>query len=240
MEAFRLSELTEGLVDVRIVEFDSMSEMAEEFAKLNDSLVRMQPDDKLRALESALPALAHIRKLSKFVGYGYFRRQAGSPIVSMSAVLRLWVASGNEVPQSPSGNVTDFAKALTLEDAGGLCDFLNTCYAAWGSDAEYGRLWGSLNMMLLAWIWRRTVVGQYSARTTRISKGQFIACCMSLSARADYLEWLVGRNGARERDRSPCYGRVKAIFVARLQHDGATKVSLPAPDWAAKNGGNWK
>lgn len=237
MEAFRLADIKEGLVDVRIVEFETMTEMAEEFAQLNDSLVRLLPDDKLRALESALEPLQLIRKASKFVGYGNLRRGGGSVLVSMSAVLRLWAASSKEVPQSSNTNVVELAKEMSVEDAAALSEFLNTCYAAWGSDPEHSRLWGGLNMTILAWIWRRTVTGQYSSKTTKITKGQFLSCCMSLSASQQYLDWLVGRNGTRDRDRSPCYGRIRQIIQHRLTQDGLKKFYFPSPLWASTRSG---
>ena len=53
LHAFELSELKEVYADVRIIDFDSVDEMGEEFVKLNSSLVRMRPDDVLRGLESA-------------------------------------------------------------------------------------------------------------------------------------------------------------------------------------------
>lgn len=59
-------------------------------------------------------------------------------------------------------------------------------------------------------------------------------CLMSVSADSDYLAWLPGRN-LSERDRSPCYSRLKVIFSRRLTEDnGGKKQMLPAPAWASK------
>src|SRR5687767_9903420 len=51
VQAFLLSELTEGYADVRICAFDNLAEMGQEFVDLNSSLVRIGPDDVLRGLE---------------------------------------------------------------------------------------------------------------------------------------------------------------------------------------------
>lgn len=236
MEAFRLSEAKEALVDVRIVDFEDMVHMAEEFAKLNDSIVRMTPDDKLRAMESGLAPLATIRQRCKFVGYGNLRRGGSGPILSMSLVLRTWSGAGVEMPQ-PHGSAMDLAHELTPDGAASLCEFLNACYAAWGSDQEYARLWGSLNLVMCAWLWRRTVTGQYSSKSVKLTKDEFIKCLMALSAKGDYMDWLVGRNGARAvREFSPAYLRIRSVFVSRLQAEGRTKFFMPAPGWASGGG----
>lgn len=231
LEAYRLSELKEGLVDVRIVEFDTIAEMADEFARLNDHIVRMAPDDKLRAMEKSNDALALIRSKCRFVGYGQIRRNPNTPILSMSMVLRMWDASSKEVPIA-HGAVTDLARELAKDEAGAMADYLLTVYGAWGIDPEYARLWSSLNLTLMAWLWRRMVTGRYSATSTKLSKDEFIRCCMALSASGPYLDWLVGRK-CHPRDLSPCYTRVKTLIVARLAQEGHAKVRMPQPSWAS-------
>jgi hypothetical protein len=49
---------------------------------------------------------------------------------------------------------------------------------------------------------------------------------MSVSANADYVDWLVGRN-LGERDRAPAHGRLKTIFVQGAMAETGKKVVLP-------------
>lgn len=65
---------------------------------------------------------------------------------------------------------------------------------------------------------------------------QFKRCMMSVSAARDYIDWLQGRN-LTERDRSPAYVRLKAIFVERVAEEAKgdrKRAVLPAPDWASR------
>ena len=48
--------------------------MAEEFTRLNSSMVKMRPDDLLRAMESSTLSLQMIRKHCDFVSYDQVRR----------------------------------------------------------------------------------------------------------------------------------------------------------------------
>jgi hypothetical protein len=50
-EAFYQSGCATGYVDVRILYFDSMADMAEEFVRVNSRLVNMRPDDIVRGME---------------------------------------------------------------------------------------------------------------------------------------------------------------------------------------------
>lgn len=231
IEAFKIAAVPTAYCDVRIIEFEDMAEMADEFTKLNDSINKMTPDDRLRAMEQASPGLQLIRERCPFVGYDQLRRSEGGPILSMSLALRCWFGSGPEVPQN-SGSVVDVAKALTEDEAAQLCDFLEVVFKAWGRDKEYSRLWGALNLQLVAWLWRRTVVIQYSPKSVRLTKELFQKCAMSLSSEADYIEWLVGKL-ISEHHRAPAFRRIKAVFSKRLNADApGSRVHLPAPAWA--------
>jgi len=230
--SFILSGLEEGYTDVRTHYFGSLAAMGEEFVQLNSQLVRMRPDDILRGLEPSLPALAELRKNCPFVGYDQFRRRAGSPIVSMSMLLRCWRGSMAEVPAVSGGEGAQVtASKLTEEEYGWLTDFLQLAIAAWGRDAEYLRLWSSVNMIICMWLYRRLVLTQYSGKTPRLTKDLFKKCLMSLSVESLYLDWLVGRQMG-ERDRSPAYARVKSAFAARLFTELGKKVMLPSPPWS--------
>src|SRR5262249_29232418 len=111
-EAFLISGLKEGYADVRFHWFDSVAGMAQEFEELNSALVNWKPDDILRAREHYMEPLRELRKRCPFIGYTQIRRSAGSPLISMSAVLRCWFGSEREVPGSV-GSVRDLADRLT-------------------------------------------------------------------------------------------------------------------------------
>lgn len=235
VEAFKLSGLPEGFADVRLCDFESLADMGEEFVNLNQSIVKMRPDDVLRGLEGTIPALAMVRRHCDFIGYDQIRRGGASgAVVSMSVVLRCWATSSKEVPGSTGGSSIALAKELTDDSAQQLVQFLNVAHGAWGRDQEYWKLWGTLNLAINMWIWRRTVLSQYSAKSIRMNVNEFGKCLMALSTSSEYLDFLHGRN-LTDRDRSPCYARIRAIFNKRLLDLGVDKekIRFPAPAWYA-------
>lgn len=236
VEAFKISDLPECIADVRMVNFGSMAEMAEEFVQLNSRLVNMRPDDILRSLEESMPTLRRIRSTCDFVSYGQIRRGSGhSALISMSALLRCWHMSRTEVPGQNAPPATALASALDMNEVDKLVVFMNTARAAWGTDPENYRLWGNLNLTISMWLWRRLVIDRDRGlkRAEVLSADMFRKCMMSASADSGYLDWLVGRNMV-ERERSPCYLRLKSIFTKRIQQDTAKKVLLPKPSWASR------
>ncbi len=235
-EAFLLSECTTGYVDVRTCHFDDMASMGEEFVNLNSRLVNMRPDDILRGLEDTFAPLAKIRKRCPFVGYDQIRRSEKSPVLSMSAVLRCWVGSATEAPRSGGASATALAKTLSMDEADECCHFLACAIAAWGRDLNYGKLWLNLNLVLCMWLYRRLVVSPYSSRTQRLTRDEFTKCLMQLSADGNYLDWLVGRQ-VSQRDVSPAYSRIKAMFAARIQSETGRKPLLPSPAWSSSASG---
>lgn len=238
IEAFRLSGLPEVIADIRVLTVDSMTDMADEFVRLNSAIVRMRPDDILRGLESSIPAIASIRKQCDFVGYDSIRRGGSKAILSMSAVIRCWAGSSFETPTpgATGQSVATMAKNLEADSLQHLTTFLLAAHAAWGRDPEYYRLWSNLNLTMCMWLWRRLVLDRDRVGLKRyavLSIAEFKQCLMSVSADGDYLAWLPGRN-LNDRDRSPCYVRLKAIFTRRLQSTSAKKVNLPAPAWSSR------
>lgn len=239
VEAFKISQLKECIADVRIVTFENMGEMAEEFVTLNSSLVKMRPDDILRGLEGSIPALSHIARSCDFIGYGNIRRgDAKSPVVSMSLVLKAWNSSTYDTPSNSSGSrsATQFAQDIDDLEAQRLVVFMQVARDAWGADVENYRLWGSLNLTILMWMWRRIVLDKDRSgnkRTAVLTVDQFKKCLMSVAADRSYADWLVGRN-LTERDRAPCYSRLKAIMIRRLQQDSTKKLTLPQPAWGSR------
>lgn len=69
------------------------------------------------------------------------------------------------------------------------------------------------------------------SRSIKLTADMFKKCLMSLSADRTYLDWLVGRN-VGERDRSPCYSRMKQIFAKRIHEETGKREKLPQPEWA--------
>lgn len=234
-EAFLLSGIDEGYSDVRYHWFDTMAEMAQEFERLNSALVKMRPDDILRAREASSEAMRALRAKCPFIGYDMIRRGPKSPVLSMSAALRCWYGSETEVPSAPSESASRCADRLNMEEAEALGTFLNIAFEAWGRDAEYARVWSSHTLTIAAWIYRRTVITPYTAMTTRLTREQFRKCMMALTADERHMEWLVGRM-LGDRDRSPGYNRMKGIFSKRLEMDGLQKIKLPGPAWAHGGG----
>ncbi len=88
----------------------------------------------------------------------------------------------------------------------------------------------NLNLTICMWLYRRLVITPYSPKTPKFTREQFTAAIGGLSTDEGYLQWLVGRQ-LRDRDRSPCYQRVKSIIVRRHEAALGKKISLPAPSW---------
>ncbi len=235
MEAFRMSGAEEALADVRIRDFDSMAEMSKEFIKLNSALARMKNDDFLRAMESGNHHLADIRRRCPFVGYDHVRMtkpDGAGKLLLMANVIRVWFGSVGDVPHAGPATTTA-AEMLDADNTKDLCEFLTTCFEAWGKDKENYRLWGSLNMGIIMWLWRRLVRGEgrtSSKRFVDLTRDQFRSCLMALSAEPLYVEWLRSR-GLAEAHRSPAYARIRTAFTRRLVEMGIKGPKYPMVDW---------
>jgi len=232
-EAFLISGAPEAFMDIRVHSFDTMAEMGEEFVNLNSQLVRMRPDDILRGLEGTVEAVGLIRKRCPFVGYDSIRRSDTSPVLSMTLVIRVWRASMCEVPSTTSGSgAGQLAMEMQISEAERCCDFLSWCMDAWGRDHEYVRLWGSLNLSVTAWLYRRVVLVESDGpKVKKLSHSDLSKCLKAMSADAGYLDWLHGRTLA-EANRSPCYQRIKAIWAKRLEQESGKRPMLPQPAWS--------
>ena len=241
LHAFKLTALKEGYADVRFLHAESMADINAEFVELNSRLVAMRPDDFLRGLEGTTPALARIRQECTFVGYDQIRRGTSGPILSMSIALRSWSGSSGETPVSYSGNMlggtVGIAQTITEDEVSHLIGFLHISHEAYGADPQYGRLWGAINLVLTMWMYRRLVLGEGISpqmRSVKLTKEQFKKCLMSVSAAGEYQDWLLGRHMG-ERDRSPAYSRLRAIFMKRMLEETGKKVQFPQPDWWSRS-----
>jgi hypothetical protein len=225
---------SEFLADVRIKQYDTMEEMAEEYLILNSPISKKTPDDQLRALAESCKPLQFITKQCPYIGYRYIRANPDSPLVGMAAVLRRWHGSGNETPSVGGSSAIHMALELTMEDAEQVVRFMQVVYAAWGKDIEYRSLWQALNMTMCMWMWRVLVLDRDrtgSRRYAVLTVDQYRHCLMAVSADAEYVAWLAGRTMA-ERDRAPCYRRLRGSFLSRLQTEAHVgKLKMPQPTW---------
>lgn len=230
-EAFLISGISEGYCDVRVHHFHEMADMGREFVELNSRIVNLRPDDILRGLEGSSDALGYLRKQLPFVGYDMIRRNDRSPILSMSLMLRAWISSSYDVPHhSTTGSAMDIGQTLTLETAHECAGYIKLCEKAWGRDTEYSKLWSALNLTICAWLYRRIVLTR-DPKALKVSADTFCNALMGLSADNTYLNWLVGRL-LTDRDRSPCYTRVKNIVAKRIESQTSKSVRLPKPAWS--------
>ncbi len=236
IEAMRISTLPKCIADVRICQFDTMAEMGDEFVKLNSAIVKMNPDDVLRAMEGNVPIIHNIREACPFVGYANVRRGGvAKSVLSMSAALKLWLGSARETPSLPTTSAIASAREIPASSAQDLIRFLSLARQAWGGEAQNFRLWTSLNLGLCMWLYRKLLMDKDRGlkRYVVLNPDLFKKCLMSVAANADYVDWLVGR-ALSERDRAPCYARLKAIFIQRLRLELHTdKVMMPQPPWGS-------
>ncbi len=219
-----------------------MGEMGDEFVKLNSAIVRMTPDDVLRGMEGTLPVVHNIKEACNFVAYNNVRRADGGPVLSLSAAIRTWFGSNAETPKQVTTSAVILAREMSATEAQELIKFLNLARAAWGEDPQNYRLWTALNLCLCMWLYRKLVLDRSVKGTRRyvvVNHDIFKKCLMSVAANTDYVDWLVGRS-LSERNRAPCYLRLKAIFTNRLKLEYHNeKPQMPSPGWTGSTTKLW-
>lgn len=235
IHAYLMADLPVAYADVRTHYFKTMGDMAHEFVQLNSQLVKLRPDDILKGLEQSNKHLQELRRKCPYVGYDAIRRGPTTPVVSVGALLRVWFGSRPEVPTNSGHSSTSCATMLDDQETGDLIQFLQLCFAAWRREKQYQKLWGSLNLCLCAWLYRRVVLGPAGkgvSRSTKLTPEEFTRGLLALSADANYVDYLVGRN-LGDKDRAPAYNRMKTILAKRYAEDTAgKKLLLPSPTWA--------
>jgi hypothetical protein len=231
-EAFYLSGCPMGYVDVRIIHFKTMADMADEFVEVNQHLVNLKPDDIVRGMEASCEPIAKLRKKCPYVGYDNVRRSDRSPVIAMSQLLRCWNGSANDTPRTGGVSAAQLAERFTMEDCDQLVQFMEGAFTAWGRDKQNNRLWSSLNLTLCMWLYRRIHLTAYSAKTQRVDRDLFTKCLMSVSAAEIYVAWLMGRQ-LSPRDLAPAYSKLKGMFSKRIEKETDKKAYLPAPSWAS-------
>ena len=230
-QAFLESKLDLAYVEVRELTFDSLEEAAAEYRRLNTPITKMKPDDILRAEEVHNEVLQFIHRNAPFVGYENIRRGDNKTVLSMSVMIRTWNESEPSTPSSRQMPAQEIIKTLSLDSARHCVRFLALANQAWGRDNANKTLWGTLNMTLCMWLYRRIVLTKHSPRSVQVDDSLFKKCLMTVAADGDYANWLVGRRVC-ERDRSPCYKRLKELFAKRIQSETGHKPVLPQPEWA--------
>lgn len=235
LTAFTMSDLPIAYADVRTHYFSSMGAMADEYVRLNSQLVRLRPDDILKGLEQSNKHLQEIRRKCPYVGYDAIRRGPSTPVVSMGSLLRIWFGSRPDVPTNGGNSSMGCVVLLDEQETRDMISFLQICFEAWRREKEYQKLWGSLNLCLCAWLYRRVVLGPAGkgvSRSTKLSVDQFKRCLLALSADSSYVDYLVGRN-LGDKDRAPAYNRLKVIMARRFAEDvKGGRLLLPSPTWS--------
>jgi hypothetical protein len=231
-EAFYQSGCPMGFVDVRIIHFKTMADMADEFVRVNSRLVNLKPDDIVRGMEASCEPIAKLRKKCSYVGYDNVRRNDRSPVIAMSQLLRCWNGSANDTPRTGGVSAAQLAEQFTMDDCEQLIQFMECAFAAWGRDPQNNRLWSSLNLTLCMWLYRRIHLTAYSAKTQRVDRDLFTKCLMTVSAAEIYVAWLMGRQ-LSPRDLAPAYNKLKGLFSTRIEKETAKKAYLPAPSWTS-------
>jgi hypothetical protein len=175
--------------------------------------------------------MQQLRSNCPFVGYSYIRRADHSPVLSMSAALKSWFGSGFETPQNP-GQAINLLNQFTDTQCQLLTVFLLAAYSAWSNDKQATRLWSNPNLTMCMYLYRKLML-EPSNRRAAIPADMFRKCLMSVAANGNYYDWLQGRH-LHERDRSPCYKRLRSIFAERLtQEYGGKLYRMPSPDWVS-------
>lgn len=227
----------QGLVDLRLMFFESMAELAQEFANLGSVLLPMKADDILRALAESSEHLKRVEEECPYIGYDLTGEHKKTKLLSMSSALRAWYGSGGIVPAGgpPAREIVE--KYLNDEQTDQMLGFYHACEEAGWNNNAFRRLWGALNLGVNMWLWRRIVLGQHTQRFHGGQKPMILSredaiLCMRELTDGGYNEWLEGRS-LRYQDRMPCYTRVKELYTIGLARIGSENPRFPMADWTA-------
>jgi hypothetical protein len=214
--------------------FDDYAKMALRFDKLQRHMAKMKPDDGLRALEHSVPVLAYIKKSCLFVGYGKIQRaESTSASLSMSVLVRCWVGSESAVPTSSPGAARELVQAMDQSTAERCVEFATLAFRAWENNSEFGPLWGTVNLTLCIWLYRRMVLAP-STEVKPMTREQFGRFLMALTD-DDYIEFLRGKQMTRN-SRNAVMTRLETRLTTFLKKvdPKVRRPCLPKRDWAIK------
>jgi hypothetical protein len=212
--------------------YTSFVDMAEDFKRTNGRLVSFRPDDFLRAYEVTHPQLRLLHESCDFLGYSRGGSNHRGSVLTVSCALKCWFGAMQPSP-AVYGQATELAEHLDEIQRQHMTTFFNTAYSAWESDRCNARLWTNLNLLMCMYLYRKLVL---EPRGNPLPKDMFRKCLLSVAANAGYSEWLVGRQ-QYERDRDPCFKRLKRIFLARLnsEYNGKCRIQFPKPEWFVRS-----
>lgn len=212
-------------------------EMCEDFLLIQAHIKNPTANDKLRALEPMSSGLQKIRKECPFVGYGGFRCNKNSPIVSMAQVIRSMVTSGQEELGSPAKSAVVHAREMTLHEANSLTIFLKLAFEAWGRDKEHKPLWTPMNMSLCLWFFRRMLKAPSPNKDSKgdVTQQQFSNIFFELLSNRRYRSLLQANSGGRLGDpevRNPVLKELMRAIKRSLKRDKVRDYYMPDPSWA--------
>lgn len=226
----------QAYADVRLRHFGTMADLSDAFVNLNSQLNATKPDDILRALAASNEDLQAIEAACPFIGYDLTGAAKKSKLLSMSSAIRTWFGSGGLVPAGGPPALDIVRKFLSKEQADAMIDFYSACVEAGWHNEQFRRLWSTLNLGIVMWLYRRVVRGEViryqggGHKPMVLTRGQFIVC-MSTLINGEYLEWLKG-GSLRARDRVPCYTHIKDLFAVALEKMGIKDPRFPMAQWS--------
>lgn len=223
-----------ALVEVRQKAFATMREMAEEYKELNSKLRVTTADDVLKAIAYDDPNMIRIAEACPWIGYDLTGKENRAKyLLSMSAAIRTWIGSNGVVPSNGPKASEIVEKMMSSEMASQIVDFFSACVEAGWLAPQAKRLWSTLNLGIVMWMWRRLVLGESVQRSHGgikpmvMTREEFVVC-MAYLVEEKYLHDLVGRS-LQYRDRVPCYDRIKGLFTEALVQNGRTNPRFPMP-----------
>ena len=214
---------------------DGLIQMCEDFLSISKHIKPPRPDDMLKALGATTGHVGLIEKACPFIGYSNLWKGKEFPVVNMARVIRCLAISKQDVPNSPSAGALDLARALTPEDTHCLITFMRGAFRAWGRDAEFRPMWGTLNLTLGLWFYRRMTSGpDFHGKGEPMSPLPFSRYLVALAMSDRYRSLMAGKSGMRMHDpdtRNPVCREFMRVFARKLKKENLKNIFLPIPKW---------
>jgi hypothetical protein len=254
LAAFILAQEKYGLADrvnilCHIEVFATRAAMAARFRLLQQSLLKMSPDDGLRPMAINTPSLQILTRECPFIGFGNIQRLfQTSQTLSMSVLLRCWHGSSFESPSLSNSSMSEYALSMSEAEACECASFLKLAFQVWARIPEYARLWGILNITLCMWFYRRMVLEPASG-ITKLNPDQFrvwLGCLFEdplsipraqekMNWISPYRDWLIGKAMNIETRRIAAQQiklRALKFLPARTKHPAKVrKLKFPSAPW---------
>lgn len=215
--------------------FETMAEMARAFVAAQKKLVALKPDDNLRALEYTNTYLRDLREACPFIGYEKNKNTNERIRISMSAAIRTWFGSGATPATGPE--CSRAASYLDAHETKNLIAFFTACEHAGWVDKNWPNLWGTLNIGINMWLWRKLVLGKENkfrggSDFMALSAMEYAECMKGLK-NPDYAKFLKARS-LRFQDREVTYDYIKELFLPELMRQEIKGAKFPvAQGWGA-------